>query len=187
MGGGRVWTAEPGVREGWHQGRRWYHVWALLLEDPLVFERVRRVQEALTLAPSAPGRPHVTVWVRGFEAGFSHPREGERVEITLGGANSFLSCPFLEVRSPELYRLRAGFTGTEERWAPYLPHLTLGRYLHPSSTRELAGRLHPFRGMKPLRSGGTLRHCVVDAFSEEGRLELWDELPLWERESPSTG
>ena len=162
----------PGVREAWHQGRRWYHVSLLMIEDPAVQKRLEQVANALegALLPSAPGQPHVTLWVHGFEIPHLHSLENQRVPLRIGAANSFLSCPFLEVRAPELQQLRQSFDGPEERWASYRPHLTVGRYAGALPTQQLSRRLRPFRGLPPLQTEGVLRHMCVDAFSEEGRL-----------------
>lgn len=162
----------PGVREAWHRGRRWYHVWALRVDDPAVRARRDAVLDALgTLAePFCADDPHVTLWVHGFETPtFAHPEAGRTFPLRVGGANAFLAAPFLEVRGP-LAGLRLVFPGPEERWAAYRPHLTVGRFRRVAPTREVAARLRPWRALPPILTRGTLRHCVVDAFDDRGRL-----------------
>lgn len=162
----------PGVREAWHRGRRWYHVWALRVDDPAVRARRDAVLDALgpLAEPFCAEDLHVTLWVHGFAPPeFVHPEEGRAVPLRVGGANAFLSAPFLEVRGP-LAGLRAGFPGPEERWASYRPHLTVGRFRSTAPTRVAAARLRPWRALPTIATVGTLRHCVVDAFDDRGRL-----------------
>lgn len=163
------------MREAWHRGRRWYHVWVLDLDDD-VRARIDAARAALgdAVVPFSTATPHVTVWVHGFAPGWApHPWEGRSWPIEVGGANAFLSCPFLEVRGRFLPELRAGFGGAEERWAAWLPHLTVGRFAASLPTPPLAARLRPLRRLPRLRATATLRHGVVDAWSEDG-----DVLPL---------
>lgn len=153
----------PGVREAWHQGRRWYHVWVLTLDDPAVHARCATVHAALSswLGPM-PNRLHVTVWVHGFDPPPPYP-EGQQVDVEVGRINSFTSCAFLEVRSPALPLVRRLFDGPEERWSAYRPHLTVGCYTSRFATRDLP--FAPWRQLPALRTTGTLRHLCVDAFT----------------------
>lgn len=199
--GPRTLAPTPGVREAWHRGRRWYHVWVLEL-DEVAAARRDEVYRALIeggagaegagagaegagadsplLLPFSVRTPHVTVWVHGFEEEEAegprrrptprHPEEGARLRLGLGGASSFLSCPFVEVRAPWIGRLRAGFPGGEERWAAYLPHLTVARYAAAHPTVAVAARLRPLRRLPRLEVEATLRHRVVDAWAEDGTL-----------------
>ena len=188
--GPRTLAPTPGVREAWHRGRRWYHVWVLDLDEAAA-DRRDQVLAALhegaeadgggpLLLPFSVRTPHVTVWVHGFEEDESggprrrptpgHPAEGQRFRVGLAGAGSFLSCPFVEVRAPWIDALRAGFSGREERWAAYLPHLTVARYAAARPTAELAARLRPLRRLPRVEVEGWLRHRVVDAWAEDGTL-----------------
>lgn len=193
--GPRTLAPTPGVREAWHRGRRWYHVWVLELDESAAARRdevygalIRGAgagargagAERRLLIPFSLRTPHVTVWVHGFEeeeAGGprrrpapGHPEEGAHFTLGLGGASSFLSCPFVEVRAPWIGALREGFPGREERWAAYLPHLTVARYAAALPTSELAAHLRPLRRLPPLEVAATLRHRVVDAWAEDGTL-----------------
>lgn len=163
------------MREAWHRGRRWYHVWVLDLDDA-VRPRIGEVRAALgeSVVGFSDTTPHVTVWVHGFDPSWTpHPWEGRSWPLEVGGANAFLSCPFLEVRGGFLPELRAGFAGVEERWAAWLPHVTVGRFAASLPTGPVAHRLRPLRGLPRLRTTATLRHGVVDAWAEGG-----DVLPL---------
>lgn len=165
---GHTWPPTPGVREAWHQGRRDYHVWVIELEGAR--DRRDRVYTALSpwLTPFCHDDPHVTVWVHGFAPPPLHPEEGRHVEIQLGGASSFATCPFLEARCDELRALRAGFSTPEKRWAGYLPHVTVGRYRQRLVAREVAAALAPFRRLPPIFVRGRFAHRIVDAFAEDG-------------------
>jgi hypothetical protein len=143
-----------------------------MVDDPRVLERQNEIMAALgpALLPLSPGQPHITLWVQGFNAPPPHPQLQQRFPVSIGAVNSFLSCPFLEVRAPVLKTLRQHCVGLEERWAAYRPHLTLGRYAAALPTRELSAQLRPFRSLPPIHTTGTLRHLCVDAFSETGHL-----------------
>jgi hypothetical protein len=169
---------DPGIRERWHQGRRWYHVSVLVLEEPAIQERRKAIFSALSplLRPSAPATPHVTVWVHGFgPPDFSE--EGAEVEVEVGRVNSFRSCVFLEVRCPEIRKLRASFSGVEERYAPYLPHITVGCYQQAVLPKTLLPLLRPFRRLPPLRLRARLQAMCVDAWDTEGGLRPARSIP----------
>lgn len=166
---GQILLESPGIREAWHQGRRWYRVWVLQVEDLRVVQRRKSIENAVgTLIGDSP-QSHVTVWVQGFSEHRSHAQEGKTVPLKIGGVNSFASCVFLECRA-DLKPLRECFGGQEERWGPYLPHLTVGRYLKATTPHQISRLLHPFRGLPPIHTEGIFRSACVDAFSKEGRL-----------------
>ncbi len=176
---GRILGPSPGVREAWHQGRRWYHVWLLTLDDPRVRDRRDAVRDALgeSVRPFCQDAPHVTVWVHGFHPPRApHPDEGACVPVVVGAASSFASCPFLEVRAPVLRGLRARFAGPEERWAAYRPHLTVGLYAHSRPAPDVVERLRPLRRLPPLPTEGRFVAARVDAWDDDGRFELLDPL-----------
>jgi hypothetical protein len=172
----------PGIREAWHRGRRWYHVWVLAVDDVRVVARRDAVLAALgsRVVPFSARSPHVTVWVHGFEeeeAGGppGHPVRapagvGSTVAIEVGGVNSFASCPFLEVRGAGLEALRAGFEGVEDDPPEYLPHLTAARYAGSLPIRPIIDALAPLRELPSLVTQAALVHGVVDAWSEDGQV-----------------
>ncbi len=171
----------PGVREAWHRGRPRYAVWALRVTDEAVLERMNDVSLALSRALGpAPDRlrphpttdAHVTVWVAGFPTDTSalddaldddvawarlHAQAAEAagsgpLSLTVGGANSFLSCAFLEVFDPagDLARLRARLGPGELRFAPYLPHVTAALYGAGVRLDRVRAALLPLRLLPPL-------------------------------------
>jgi len=151
----------------------------LALEPDGVVERIAAVRSALgeAVEPFSLHSPHITVWVHGFEEDVVDgpvvrpaPRGAADtvLELAVGGANSFASCPFLEVRGPGIRAVRASFLGAEERWTPYRPHLTVGRYVDDRPTAPIVRTLRPLRGLPWLPVRARLVHGVVDAWSESG-------------------
>lgn len=167
----RVLVPSPGVREAWHQGRRWYHVWVLRVVDPVIRARRDAVRAALGdwVIPFCEEDLHVTIWVHGFAPPPTHPLEGRELELRIGRVNAFASCPFFEVRGP-MAPLRAAFVGPEERWSAWRPHLTVARFVQPVRPAEVARRLRPFRSLPELPVKAIFAHRVLDAFDEGGRL-----------------
>lgn len=165
-------ASTPGAREAWHQGRRWYEVWVLDVTDHAVVERRDAVARALgpLVVPFSVGTPHITVWVPGFRPVGGHVAEGREVEVTVGGANAFGSCPFLEVRCPALTGLRGGFLQPEDAAPHYLPHVTVGRFSGRHRVAGVAGTLRPYRSLPVLRVAATFRPSWLDAWAEDGRL-----------------
>ncbi len=170
----QTWGQTPGVREAWHQGRRWYQVWVLRIDDPRVDARRDALAAALApyIEPFSTRSPHVTAWVAGWNAPTRHPAAGTPVAVQVGTANAFASCPFLEVRAPALRALRGGFGGPEDRWGGYLPHLTVGRFDACHPTGPVVDTLRAFRRLPPLRSEAALVPAWVDAFREDGELSF---------------
>ena len=172
---------QAGVREAWHQGRRAYYVLVLRIGAEASEIRARRAAVWAALAPfllpSAPDDPHVTAWVYGFEKPPPHPREGERVRVQIAGADSFASCAFLKARVPEREEIRraAEAAGPEERWAPYVPHLTVGRYGAEVEARSVAARLRGMRWLPALEAEARITTCGLDPADPDGR--LWDVYP----------
>lgn len=162
---------DPGAREGWHRGRSRYAVWALRVSEPEV--QARAAEVAAAIGPPLRVQPaselHITVFVAGFPT--EDPRHDDDVawsilhaqrqvlvlamdrtpRLKLGGANGFLSCPFLEVYDADgdLACLRAALEphSPEVRFGPYLPHVTVGLLPEPVPTATLVRRLVPFRGL----------------------------------------
>jgi hypothetical protein len=165
---GRTLGPTPGVREAWARGGEAYHAWVLEVDDPRVRARRDAVRALLEearpgcTAPWCEAQPHVTAWVAGWTLPPVHALEGERVALEVRGASAFASCPFLEVASPALRRLRATFPGAEERWAPYHPHVTVALWARTEPVAPLARALRAVRALPPLHVEGALRLAAID-------------------------
>ncbi len=160
----------PGALEAWHLGRRRYAVWLAPVTAPGPLAGLAELQRALRAAIVPVAYPHVTLWVAGFPA--SSPRldddvaeaeldaqldavrawraAGGRLRVTFGYANAFLSAAFVEVHDAhgDLAAVRAALAapgGRELRFAPYLPHLTAGRFRKQQGTAELVHAIERLR------------------------------------------
>lgn len=171
--------------EGWRRGRQRYAVWALRLTDPAVLARMAAVADRLagSIVAVPPEDAHVTVWVCGFPAALpaldddvaesviaaqrAAARTPRRLRLSVGAPNAFATCAFLEVHDPhgDLSALRAALAvpgAREVRFAPYLPHVTVGRFADTRDSAPIADAL------AALRDGGRFTaHPVHD-----GALEL---------------
>lgn len=167
----------PGVREAWHRGRPRYAVWVLRVHDPAVLDRRAAMADHLAPHGAQPFTdPHVTVFVAGFPT--ERPVEDDDVaeatlraqlaalaaaplrapRLTVGGLNAFLTCPMLEIHDPhgDLDALRAPLLGAllgaerEVRFAPFLPHFTVGPFGDTRPTGPVAAAIAPYRALPPL-------------------------------------
>lgn len=169
----------PGAREAWHQGRRWYHVTLLRIDDAAVVARRNAVLANLAdvLTPFALDDLHITVFVHGFVDPARMrppPWENEPVAVRIGGVNAFGSCVFLEARSPAIPSLRRRFSGPEERWSAYRPHVTVGLFRATLPVGPILPRLRPLRRLSPLLATGRLTTVLVDAFDPSGAMRRCD-------------
>ena len=174
-----------GAMEAWRRGRQRYAVWALRVVDPVVIARMAAVADRLAgaIVPVAPERAHVTVWVCGFPC--AAPRLDDdvaettlaaqrravahlpRPRLVVGAPNAFATCAFLEVHDPhgDLAALRAALAvpgAKEVRFAPYQPHVTVGRFGDTRPAASIARMLAALRDGEPVAP-----HAVADS-----RLEL---------------
>lgn len=181
LGAERTLGLEPGVREAWHRGRERYAVWLLRVREEAALARMAEVGEAIGARLGARFRPqpaseaHITAFVAGFpssapsvdddvdyvaleeQAARVAGRLGGPLRLALGGANAFLSCPFLEVHDPDggLAALREALAAPtrEIRFAPYHPHLTLGLLPESVPAAALTEALLPYREAPELQLG----------------------------------
>jgi 2'-5' RNA ligase len=161
-----------GAREAWHLGRPRYAVWLVRAPDPVIRDRLAAAADLL--APHgvhALPEPHVTVFVAGFPsaapthgddiaeavldaqaAALSDPLPSPRLRV--GSVNAFASCPILEVEDPhgDLERLRSKLASfhPEVRFAPYVPHLTVGVFSDTRPVAPIAAALTRLRALPPL-------------------------------------
>jgi len=170
--------------ETWRRGRERYAVWALRVADPVVIARMAAVADLLAAAivPVAAERAHVTVWVCGFPC--AAPRldddvaetilaaqrrvaaRSARPRLVVGAPNAFATCAFLEVHDPhgDLAALRVALAvpgAKEVRFAPYQPHVTVGRFGDTRSAAPIADALAPLRAPEHITF-----HTVADAALE---------------------
>lgn len=190
----------PGALAEWHRGRKRYAVWLLRVTD--TFARRRQAVAAGRLGsavvPVPPTDLHVTVWVSGF------PCERARLDddvpvatllaqrsavsgaplprLSLGAPGAFATCAFFEVHDPsgDLAALRetlAHAGAPEVRFAPYRPHLTIGRFADTRAAAPVAAIIARMRGnqrfaARPLRAV-SLELVELDARSPERHVSRW--------------
>jgi hypothetical protein len=175
-------------------------VWALRVHDPVVVARMGAVADRLAgaIVPVPRGDAHVTAWVCGFpcaaptldddvadaiiaaqRAAVSRLRlQGPR--LVVGAPNAFATCAFLEIHDPhgDLASLRQALAvpgARELRFAPYQPHVTVGRFHDTRSTGPLAAALGALRaggrfGAHPFHDS-VLELVILDARNPDRRLE----------------
>ncbi|MFO7838087.1 MAG: 2'-5' RNA ligase family protein [Desulfosalsimonadaceae bacterium] len=166
----------------WRKGRRQYAVWTIDVRNPSVQSRFDAARTHLSEFLLEPYRrqPHVSLFVCGFLAGFTHfdddysaaglechLRDLKKAApapftIEVGGINSFAAAPFLEVFDVaggiKKVRKVLSRTHSEIRAEDYLPHLTLGLYADRFDTKMVAEKMASFRPASPVS-------CFVDAVS----------------------
>lgn len=163
----------PGVRADWAAGRPQYAVWAIRIHAPAVQKRVLELQAGLTswTRPVPAHDLHVTTWVAGFPS--TAPQRDDDIHeqalaaqvralhgqssfrLAIGGANSFTTAPFLEVYDLDggLARVRTVLEqqGPRElRFAPYVPHVTLGTVTADHPVAPLRTFIEPHRQLAPI-------------------------------------
>ncbi|RME27584.1 MAG: 2'-5' RNA ligase family protein [Deltaproteobacteria bacterium] len=169
---GRTCGPTPGARRAWLRGRSDYLVWVLRVNGPRVGDRVQAAARRLesTIRPVPPADLHVTVWVAGFACDRvrfdddvdpavigrwrSSLADAPRFRVEVGGINSFTSAPFFDVVDVDggiaELRRRLGAHHDELRFAPYLPHISVGSYLDSRPVAPLVAALSPLRRLPPL-------------------------------------
>lgn len=158
----------------WRRGRTHYVVWALDLDGPAVRERMVAAQACLGgwLLDGYRRQPHVTLALCGFPAATPAGDEFgaaalraqcQRLaalglapfELRIGGLASFQSAPYLTVDDDvgAVAALRAALNGgdvPDGRYAPHVPHVTVGLYAGPWPADDLRARLAGFEAGPPL-------------------------------------
>lgn len=186
----RTTAFSPGDYPSWHRGRSRYAVWIVDGETDaiLAYSTQARAHFADVLYTPYRRQLHVTVFVSGFWV--ETPRwdddysPAQRLAqqrclqqltlppftITLGGLNSFASALYIEVQDSDqgLARIRQALQGVmpELRWAPYVPHLTLGMYRCAVATRPLVERMQHWEAPPPLRLRVQQVHLITYAAHE---------------------
>lgn len=203
----------PGAAESWRAGRERYAVWAVRVSTSAVLERSAAVAGRLgdAIVPVPARDAHVTAWVCGFPT--AHPRRDDdiaeatlaeqcarmegvgRTRLTVGAVNAFATCAFLEVEDPfgALADLRRALNvpgAREIRFAPYLPHVTVGRFVDTRPTGPLAATLEELRqgphAMPLAVVDGSLALFELDARAPERMRVVWPPTDASAGWSPGT-
>ncbi|TBU88524.1 2'-5' RNA ligase [Stutzerimonas kirkiae] len=187
----------------WHLGRERYGVWIIEIESPALLAYIDKARQQIAdlLHPQYRRQPHVTLFVCGFEQPQHHqpddftpqalqaqiaslkPLAPSAFELYASHLDSFASAVFIAVEDPQasLAPLRQALgQGHEEiRYAPYVPHLTLGLYRQRIDAQALRQRLGalPAPPSTPFRVSRLLycTYCAQELFgplSERYRMEL---------------
>lgn len=141
--------ADDAVREQWRRGRARYAVWLVRVDDARVAERLRGVADALArwVDPDPVELAHVTVFVSGFpavaprldddvaeaalDAQVDAARGAGAVRLAVGGVRCFRACAYLAIEPGSVFdavRARLQRHCREIRFAPFVPHLTIGPF-----------------------------------------------------------
>lgn len=160
-------------RPDWHRGRTRYGLWMLTIDDPAIHQRWQSAHRHLTdyLLPAPQRQPHISLFVCGFpgtqrqwDDDFPHADLAQQkarlqaarlppFELRIGGLDSFASAAFLQVQDPQdrLAGLRSALACIPEiRFAPFVPHLTVGLYARSLPVSSIRSRLQTFADTKPL-------------------------------------
>lgn len=191
-------TAE--ALETWRRGRERYAVWALRVVDQVVITRMAAVADRLAgaIVPVAPEQAHVTVWVCGFPC--AAPRLDDdvaetilaaqrraaarlpRPRLVVGAPNAFATCVFLQLHDPhgDLAALRSALAvpgAKEVRFAPYLPHVTVGRFGDTRPAPPIARVLATLRNGEHVEprtvADGALELIELDARTPDRLTTVW--------------
>lgn len=189
----------------WRRGRIDYAVWLIDAHDAPLRARLAMLRARLgDLWLPQRRAPHLTLHVCGFVAEHAvHDDDCPRAalaaqhaalqalapppfELTIGGLDSFDSAAFLAVDDAQhaLPPLRAALDAVrpEIRFAPYVPHLTLGLYAQAWRKDEIRRRHAALPALPPLRLRvSALRLAGYDARDPDSPLRTLVRLPLHER------
>jgi hypothetical protein len=197
--------------EEWRRGRDRYALWALRVTDAVVLARMAEIAQRLgpAVVPVKPRDAHVTAWVCGFpspapsldddvaESTIAAQRAAVMsiapVRLLVGAPNAFATCAFLEVRDPhgDLAALRVALAApgaNEVRFAPYLPHVTVGRFGDTRPVAPIAEALGALRasGRFPVRAVDcTVELIELDARAPDRMTAIWPRRAADLARSPS--
>jgi 2'-5' RNA ligase len=187
----------------WHRGRQRYAVWAIMVDNPAVRERIQIARQQLGdwLLPATTRQPHITLFVCGFEA--DHPVHDDdftaaqlaiqtdelnklnpaRFELGIGGLESFASAAFLRIGDPHnalpALRQRLVLSGPEIRQSDYLAHLTIGHYRQRVPASRWRERAAALADLPPIALPvDALHYCIYRAEQLNGPLSLRHRVAL---------
>jgi hypothetical protein len=189
---GRTLGPSANAVEDWRRGRERYALWALRVTDPVVLARMTTVAEVLGAAvvPVKVRDAHVTAWVCGFPTTSPSPENDDDVaeatiaaqraavaqvpgvRLLVGAPNAFATCAFLEVHDPhgDLAALRGALAvpgAKEVRFAPYQPHVTVGRFDDSRPVGPIAAALGALRASARLPIHAV--ECAVELIELDAR------------------
>lgn len=193
----------PGAREAWHRGRPRYAVWLARIDAEPLRRRYFAAQTALDgwirTLPALDA--HLTVWVAGFpcEAPLYDDDVAEAtlraqaaaiarsppLRVEIGGLRAFATVPYLEVRDVggALGRLRddLGQLSREQRFAPYVPHVTVGSFTADWPVAPILAAMAPLGAAPPIAlTLTTIERVDLDALREGAPLTTNQRVPLRE-------
>jgi len=156
----------------WRRGRRYFAVWAIDLDGPLLRQACSDIREALDdyWLPGYVRQPHLTVGLCGFPvassgqaddyglAHFSAQRQAlmaaapERFEVEIGAPDSFVSAAYFSVGDLEggLKKLRHILGGGVEE-AGFVPHVTFALYRSAFPLQAVLPELQARNSLAPYR------------------------------------
>ncbi len=149
----------------WHKQRERYFIWAIDADTRELQERINRYKNSLKpyLVDNYHRQPHITLAVSGFLS--EQPQHNDDIApatidqqvqalkalalkpftLTVGGANSFATAPFLEVKEQcntlEIIRQVFNSTHNDFRTMRYVPHITLGIYNHDHPAASITAKM----------------------------------------------
>lgn len=153
----------------WHKNREHYAVWVIDFDEEAILDEIDRARhffKDMLLTPFK-RQPHISLFVSGFWADVtvhdddypSNLQQAHReslaqsrlkpFDIQIGGINSFASALYFDVLDST-----SGITQVREilakampelRWAPYIPHITIGLYKDTISTQAVIDRINSYQ------------------------------------------
>lgn len=185
----------------WHQGRRYYSCWCLLIEQEDVLQRLAQARHLLAdaLHPQPKRQAHVTLFVTGFpridkalsdDISLSqlqqqiHTLEQLQLpsfELRVNGFDSFASAAFLTVTpSNELQQIRAALQTFSQEIArqSYVPHITVGLYQRSVHQAELKNWHQQLQNRTLLLKVTKLSLCIFQAQDMFAQLDTLYQLSL---------
>lgn len=157
-------VAQPRDYPEWHKGRNCYAIWMVPIDCPQVLGYMAGVTDQLAdLLHPTRRQPHLTVFVCGFEQPSQvqdddftavqlqrqmeamHGLQQSICTLQVGRPDSFSSAAYLSVTDPDghldVWRSALAEGGSEIRFGPYVPHITLGLYCQQLGVAALRERL----------------------------------------------
>ena len=130
----------------WHQGRPYYYIWAVMIDEPCWLKQLTLSQRLLTsyLVEGYARQAHISLLPAGFlrpnslsmEAIIGLVTQYVAFDIELGPLDSFTGSPYHQIKDPtgQLTALRKAFRpiaadpNSKVEDTQYVPHLTVGLY-----------------------------------------------------------